>query len=95
MSTFQDQLDTIAKQLDDLIAESRVQETPEPLPPEPIYAKDYYKIKFTSGLEGEGYQVCQNGCMQYLTDIEGNILDPAHPIGYHITGASPEAPEWA
>jgi hypothetical protein len=62
---------------------------------------EYYRIKFTSGLEGEGYQemvsdnvvVKANARVARITDLNGNTLNVPEKLEYEVVGE--ETPEWA
>lgn len=55
---------------------------------------EYLKIRFTSGISGEGYQEISEGYVQRLTDLDGNTVGEDAPCEYHVTDGSPSFPEW-
>lgn len=55
---------------------------------------DYIKVRFTSGLSGEGYQEVSEGYVQRLTDLDGNTVGEDTPCEYHVADANPPFPDW-
>jgi len=56
---------------------------------------EYIKIKFTFGLDCEGYQEIQNGKVARYLDLDGNELDMSIPTESYVLDGNPERPAWA